>query len=125
MQSVTQAVGHVVVANKLKKKKDKRKRKKKKAGGAIESFQEGQMHLQPIENEFAIGDAVNSGQIEQSIGMGSNQESEYEYDSEEQSDSDEDLDDEQKKAKEQYLQEIKETKLREARKILFGDFAVL
>jgi len=51
--------------------------------------------------------------------------SESEYDSESASDEEDQVNFESKKAKEQYLQEIKETKLREARKILFGDFAVI
>lgn len=38
---------------------------------------------------------------------------------------DEKLDDEAKKIREQYLLEVKETKLREARRVLFGDFAGL
>lgn len=50
---------------------------------------------------------------------------ESDYDSEDDTDSEEELDDEAKKVREQRIQEMKETKIREARKILFGDFAVL
>jgi len=48
-----------------------------------------------------------------------------EYDSQYESDDSQDLDDEAKKARQQYLNELRDTKLREARKILFGDFAIL
>lgn len=48
-----------------------------------------------------------------------------EYDSQNDSDDSTELDDEAQKARQLYLQELRETKLREARKILFGDFAML
>jgi hypothetical protein len=52
-------------------------------------------------------------------------ESESEFESDSNSSEDDQAKLESKKANEQYLQEIRETKLREARKILFGDFAVI
>ena len=119
------AVGHVVVAQKLKKKKErkeKRRRKREKKESIIGPVGAGSGSMSQRsggDTPGASGD--HSDAVRDTIGA-TNTESETESDDE--TDSDAELDDEAKKAKEQYLQEIKETKLRAARKILFGDFAV-
>ncbi len=55
--------------------------------------------------------------------MSDNSDNESEYESSESEE--EELDEETIKAREKFQQEIKETKLREARKLLFGEFAFI
>jgi hypothetical protein len=136
MQGVTRvrdlAVGHVGVAQKLKKKKDRKERKKKKkkdnadgAGGTNPAATTASGVAGTGGETTGNSSLEGSGGAAGSLPNQEMNESDSEYESEEGSDSDASLDDEAKKANEQYLEEIKVTKLREARKILFGDFVVL
>ena len=104
IRDITIGHGHRVSVRKVDKTKKKRRRRDKDGSG----------HGSGDQDSAGEGRDKQSGESDESG-----------RDSDAGTDSDQSMDDEAKKAKEQYLQEIKETKLREARKILFGDFAVM
>lgn len=120
-------IGHgIVEAQKKKRKERRRRRAMKKMEGAGLGAAAIEQSLWPNSS----GQAMNNSR-QQNIISGDRTASEMildtdsEYDSQNDSDDSSELDDEAKKARQQYLQELRDTKLREARKILFGDFAIL
>ena len=141
-------IGHGIVEAQKKKRKERRRQrimKKIEENGAIASVIGADPSLWPntsIQGPNAAARTTNDPSSTNPAAIatagGSNPatsvlptdlavvlDTDSEYDSQNDSDDSEELDDEAQKARQLYLQELRETKLREARKILFGDFAML